>query len=142
MYQPDRHRITIPAAEEILGRYFPVLDHGFVALVDYMGGDAAIEQAARVSYGGNSTGRVLLEFTPLRLVIPSTIRQYFRVNDFYISSPDMLGQNFTELTANDIDLKHSDSTKQFLTISVTNLTEQGRNFQAAVVGISPQGKEG
>lgn len=38
-------------AEEILGQYFPVLDHGFVALVDYMGNDQAIEQAARVSYG-------------------------------------------------------------------------------------------
>ena len=39
------------AAEEILGLYFPVLDHGFVALVDYMGTDECIERAARVSYG-------------------------------------------------------------------------------------------
>jgi thymidylate synthase (FAD) len=31
--------------------YFPVLDHGFVSLVDYMGTDADIERAARVSYG-------------------------------------------------------------------------------------------
>jgi thymidylate synthase (FAD) len=44
-------RITVPAAEEILGLYFPVLDHGFVSLVDYMGGDVAVEQAARVAYG-------------------------------------------------------------------------------------------
>jgi len=44
-------RPTIPAAEEILGGYFPVLDHGFVALVDYMGSDEDIERAARVSYG-------------------------------------------------------------------------------------------
>ena len=34
-----------------MGSYFPVLDHGFVALVDYMGTDACIERAARVSYG-------------------------------------------------------------------------------------------
>jgi len=47
-------RPTVPAAEEILGLYFPVLDHGFVALVDYMGGDAAIEQAARVAYGAGT----------------------------------------------------------------------------------------
>ncbi len=40
-----------PAAEEVLGRYFPVLDHGFVALVDYMGTDECIERSARVSYG-------------------------------------------------------------------------------------------
>jgi thymidylate synthase (FAD) len=44
-------RPSSAAAEEILGRYFPVLDHGFVALVDYMGTDACIERAARVSYG-------------------------------------------------------------------------------------------
>ena len=41
----------VPAAEEILDREFPVLDHGFVRLVDYLGGDARIVQAARVSYG-------------------------------------------------------------------------------------------
>ena len=44
-------RPTVAAAEEILGGYFPVLDHGFVALVDYMGTDDSVERAARVSYG-------------------------------------------------------------------------------------------
>ena len=44
-------RPVSPGAEEILGLYFPVLDHGFVALVDYMGTDQCIERAARVSYG-------------------------------------------------------------------------------------------
>ncbi len=47
----DTKRPTVPAAEEILGGYFPVLDHGFVALVDYMGSDGDVERAARVSYG-------------------------------------------------------------------------------------------
>lgn len=47
----ETKRPTSPAAEEILGGYFPVLDHGFVALIDYMGGDESIERAARVSYG-------------------------------------------------------------------------------------------
>ncbi|MFN4088576.1 MAG: FAD-dependent thymidylate synthase [Alphaproteobacteria bacterium] len=44
-------RATVPALEEILYRPFPVLDHGFVRVVDYMGDDAAVVQAARVSYG-------------------------------------------------------------------------------------------
>ena len=48
--RPTR-RPTVAAAEEILGGYFPVLDHGFVALVDYMGTDDSVERAARVSYG-------------------------------------------------------------------------------------------
>jgi thymidylate synthase (FAD) len=42
---------VVPAAEEILDRPFPVLDKGFVRLVDYLGGDDRIVQAARVSYG-------------------------------------------------------------------------------------------
>lgn len=51
-------RCVIPAAEEILDREFPVLDKGFVRLVDYMGGDQRIVQAARVSYGeGTKTVR-------------------------------------------------------------------------------------
>ncbi len=36
---------------EVTGKYFRVLDDGFVSLVDFMGGDEDIEQAARVSYG-------------------------------------------------------------------------------------------
>src|ERR1700730_4572848 len=45
------HRAVAPALEEILFQALPVLDHGFVRVVDYMGDDAAIVQAARVSYG-------------------------------------------------------------------------------------------
>lgn len=44
-------RATVPALEDILYKPFPVLDHGFVRVVDYMGDDSAIVQAARVSYG-------------------------------------------------------------------------------------------
>ncbi len=44
-------RATVPALEEILYQALPVLDHGFIRVVDYMGDDAAVVQAARVSYG-------------------------------------------------------------------------------------------
>ena len=44
-------RPTVPELEEILYRPLAVLDHGFVRVVDYMGDDGAIVQAARVSYG-------------------------------------------------------------------------------------------
>jgi thymidylate synthase (FAD) len=42
---------VVPEAEAILDREFKVLDKGFVRLVDYLGGDDRIVQAARVSYG-------------------------------------------------------------------------------------------
>jgi thymidylate synthase (FAD) len=44
-------RPSVPALDAILGRPLRVLDEGFVRVVDYMGDDAAIVQAARVSYG-------------------------------------------------------------------------------------------
>lgn len=50
-------RPTTSAAEELLGLYFPVLDHGFVSLVDYMGGDEDVARAARVSYGQGAAKR-------------------------------------------------------------------------------------
>ena len=47
----ETRRVVVPALEDILYEPLPVLDHGFVRVVDYMGDDAAIVQAARVSYG-------------------------------------------------------------------------------------------
>ena len=44
-------RATVPALEALLFSAVPLLDHGFVRVIDYMGDDGAIVQAARVSYG-------------------------------------------------------------------------------------------
>jgi thymidylate synthase (FAD) len=47
-------RIVVPEAEALLDQEIKVLDHGFVRLVDYLGGDQRIVQAARVSYGAGT----------------------------------------------------------------------------------------
>ncbi|RED13732.1 FAD-dependent thymidylate synthase [Pontivivens insulae] len=44
-------RATVPGMEAHLYKAHEVLDHGFVRVIDYMGDDSAITQAARVSYG-------------------------------------------------------------------------------------------
>ena len=44
-------RVVSQGMEEILYQAIPILDHGFVRVIDYMGDDAAVVQAARVSYG-------------------------------------------------------------------------------------------
>lgn len=50
--------VVVAEAEALLDTELPVLDKGFVRLVDYLGGDARIVQAARVSYGeGTKTVR-------------------------------------------------------------------------------------
>ena len=59
-------RPTVSALDEILGKPFKVLDDGFIRVVDYMGTDASIVQAARVSYGEGtkkvSQDRVLIRY--------------------------------------------------------------------------------
>ncbi len=55
--KPEAERISraaVPALDAILGETFPVLDDGFVRVVDYMGDDASVVQAARVSYGAGT----------------------------------------------------------------------------------------
>lgn len=47
----ETKRVSVEALEEILYEPIPVLDHGFIRVVDYMGDDGAVVQAARVSYG-------------------------------------------------------------------------------------------
>jgi len=47
----ETRRVVAPGLEERLYEAIPLLDHGFVRAIDYMGDDEAIVQAARVSYG-------------------------------------------------------------------------------------------
>ena len=49
--QNQTKRVTSPKLEKILYEAIPVLDHGFVRVIDYMGDDSSIVQSARVSYG-------------------------------------------------------------------------------------------
>ncbi len=44
-------RVTVKELEKILYEVIPILDHGFIRVIDYMGDDTSIVQAARVSYG-------------------------------------------------------------------------------------------
>lgn len=48
------HRDTVKAMEDLLYVFIPVLDHGFVRVIDYMGSDHAVVQAARTSYGSGT----------------------------------------------------------------------------------------
>jgi thymidylate synthase (FAD) len=54
----ETRRPVAPGIEPHLYRPVPLLDHGFVRVVDYMGDDGAIVQAARVSYGRGTRGRL------------------------------------------------------------------------------------
>lgn len=64
--QHTTRRATVAAMEHILYTPYPLLDHGFIRVIDYMGDDAAIVQAARVSYGSGtkkaSTDAALIQY--------------------------------------------------------------------------------
>lgn len=47
-------RVSSPELDSILGNKIPVLDHGFIRPIDYMGNDTSVVQAARVSYGSGT----------------------------------------------------------------------------------------
>ena len=51
LHENKTKRVTAPELETILYEAIPVLDHGFIRVVDYMGDDSSVVQAARVSYG-------------------------------------------------------------------------------------------
>lgn len=52
--QETTKRAISSGLEEVIYDSFKVLDHGFVRVIDYMGNDSAIVQAARVSYGSGT----------------------------------------------------------------------------------------
>jgi len=56
----ETKRPTNPAAEDLIGKYFPVFgdEYSFISLRDYSGLDTCIEEAARVSYSSSSTRKV------------------------------------------------------------------------------------
>ena len=70
-------RVTSPELEKILYDAMPVLDHGFVRVVDYMGDDSSIVQSARVSYGKGtkkvSTDSGLIKY----LIRPESVDTFF-----------------------------------------------------------------
>jgi thymidylate synthase (FAD) len=50
-------RLVVPAAEDILDKYFQIHDYGFISLKNYSGGDKSIERAARCSYNFEEENR-------------------------------------------------------------------------------------
>ena len=70
-------RVTSPELEKILYEALPVLDHGFVRVVDYMGDDSSIVQSARVSYG-KGTKKVSTDEGQIKYFIrPESVLTFF-----------------------------------------------------------------
>jgi thymidylate synthase (FAD) len=92
----------VEALEEILGKPFKVLNDGFIRVIDYMGSDAAIVQAARVSYG-KGTKKISEDRGLIRLLLRNQHTSPFEMNEikFHLRVPmDTWRQWIRHRTAN------------------------------------------
>jgi len=123
-------RPSVPAADALLGERLDVLDHGFVRLVDYLGGDARIVQSARVSYGeGTRTVRedaALIDYL-LRHAHTSPFEQV--VLTFHLKMPIFVGRQWMRhrtARANEISGRYSVLTDEFYLPEPDQLRPQSR----------------
>jgi thymidylate synthase (FAD) len=121
-------RPTVPALEALLYRVFPVLDHGFVRVIDYMGDDAAIVQAARVSYG-RGTRRVQEDTGLIRYLMRHRHTTPFEMCEikFHVKLPIFVARQWIRhrtASVNEYSARYSILDKEFYIPSAEHLAAQ------------------
>jgi thymidylate synthase (FAD) len=121
-------RPTVPELEDILHRPFPVLDHGFVRVIDYMGDDSAIVQAARVSYG-RGTRRVQEDEGLIRYLMRHRHTTPFEMCEikFHVKLPIFVARQWIRhrtASVNEYSARYSILDKEFYIPSPENLAAQ------------------
>ncbi len=133
-------RSASPGAEELLGKIVPVLDHGFVQPIDYMGNDNDIVQAARVSYG-RSTRKVRNDRGLLRYLMRHLHTTPFEMCEvkFRCKMPIFVARQWIRhrtANVNEMSLRYSEAIDEFYVPSLEQVTlqsttnKQGRDHGA------------
>jgi len=133
-------RTTNPELDKILGKEFTCLDHGFVRLIDYMGSDESIVQAARVSYG-KGTKKLLQDRGLIRYLMRHQHTTPFEMVEFkfHCKLPIFVARQWIRhrtASVNEYSLRYSEARDDFYlpepdairTQSKSN--RQGRSFEA------------
>jgi thymidylate synthase (FAD) len=134
-------RTSLSQLDEILGKEFPCLDHGFIRLIDYMGSDQAIVQAARVSYG-KGTKQVMQDRVLIRYLMRHQHTSPFEMVEFkfHCKLPIFVARQWIRhrtASVNEYSLRYSEAQNQFYlpesdTIRLQSKTNrQGRSSEAA-----------
>jgi thymidylate synthase (FAD) len=110
-------KTTIPELEAILGKEYRCLDHGFVRLIDYMGSDESIVQAARVSYG-KGTKKVLQDRGLIRYLMRHQHTTPFEMVEFkfHCKLPIFVARQWIRhrtASVNEYSLRYSEAPKEF-----------------------------
>jgi len=133
-------RATAPALEEILYKPIKVLDHGFVRVIDYMGDDSAVVQAARVSYG-RGTKKSLQDKGLINYLMRHRHTTPFEMCDikFHIKLPIFIARQWIRhrtASVNEYSARYSILSNEFYLPDRENLTpqsstnKQGRSSEA------------
>ena len=123
-------RATVKALERILYKSFKILDHGFVRVIDYMGDDASIVQAARVSYG-KGTKKLNQDKNLINYLISHRHSTPFEMNEmkFHIKLPIFVARQWIRhrtANVNEYSARYSILDKEFYIPKSENLKPQSK----------------
>ena len=147
-------RSTVPALENILFEPLPVLDHGFIRVVDYMGDDSAVVQAARVSYG-RGTRKLSEDSALIRYLMRYRHTTPFEMAEIklHVKLPIFVARQWIRhrtASVNEYSARYSILDKEFYVPAKEHLAEQSTSNRqgrgttldderaAEVIGISPE----
>ena len=124
-------RVTVKALEKILYKSFKILDHGFVRVVDYMGNDTSIVQAARVSYG-KGTKKLNQDKSLINYLISHRHSTPFEMNEikFHVKLPIFVARQWIRhrtANVNEYSARYSILDKEFYIPKNENLKPQSKS---------------
>jgi len=124
-------RVTVPELEKILYEAIPILDHGFVRVIDYMGDDTSIVQAARVSYG-KGTKKVSTDSGLIKYLMRHWHSTPFEMCEikYHIKLPIFIARQWIRhrtANVNEYSARYSILDKEFYLPSLENLAAQSKN---------------
>ncbi len=124
-------RVTVPKLEKILYKSFKALDHGFVRVIDYMGDDSSIVQAARVSYG-KGTKKLNQDKSLINYLLSHRHSTPFEMNEikFHIKLPIFVARQWIRhrtANVNEYSARYSILDREFYIPNSTQLKPQSKS---------------
>ena len=124
-------RVTAPELETVLYEAIPVLDHGFIRVVDYMGDDSSIVQAARVSYG-KGTKKVSTDAGLIKYLMRHWHSTPFEMCEikYHVKLPIFIARQWIRhrtANVNEYSARYSILDKEFYLPAPENLATQSQN---------------
>ena len=129
--QNKTKRVTAPELEKILYEAIPVLDHGFIRVIDYMGDDTSIVQSARVSYG-KGTKKVSTDSGLIKYLMRHWHTTPFEMCEikYHIKLPIFIARQWIRhrtANVNEYSARYSILDKEFYLPSPENLAAQSKS---------------